>query len=170
MLALARIFVFIVTATFLIGNIPLFSVCSEISSNGIVTAATDKLEYHSGEVIRIVFTNNSHESVFSHIRSLTPVFCIKYIEKKNTDEHWQRLYAQCRFPDCNYEIDAPGEIKPGESETLEWKPLVFTDGTTTAVLPDPGVYRLAISYEDYRKSKWQSVASNTFTLNSGRKK
>ncbi|MBU0961742.1 MAG: hypothetical protein KKH60_09435, partial [Proteobacteria bacterium] len=77
MLALARIFVFIVTATFLIGNIPLFSVCSEISSNGIVTAATDKLEYHSGEVIRIVFTNNSHESVFSHIRSLTPVFCIK---------------------------------------------------------------------------------------------
>lgn len=169
MLTLKRNFFFIMTIFFLVGNISIFSVYAEHSSNDI-TASTDKKEYQQEETIRIFFTNNLRESIFSHIRSLTPLFCIQYIEKQLTDNHWEKLYAQCQFPDCTYEIDAPGEIKAGESETLEWNALVFIDGTTTSVLLDPGVYRLAISYEDYQKSKWRSVSTNPFTIHSGRKK
>lgn len=155
--------------TFIVGGISILSACAENSGNG-VAVSTDKLEYQQGEVIRVVFTNNLVESIFSHIRSLTPVFCIKHIETKNTNEQWERLYAQCQFPNCTYEIDAAGEIKPGESVALEWKPLVFADGTAKTILPEPGVYRLAISYEEYQKKKWQSVYTNTFTINSGRRK
>lgn len=156
-------------AVFIVGGLSISTACAENFSNG-VTVSTDKLEYQQGEVIRVVITNNLRQSIFSHIRSLTPVFGIKHIEKKNTNEHWERLYAQCQFPHCTYEIDAPGEIKPGENEAMEWKQLVFVDGTAKTALPEPGVYRLAISYEEYQKTKWQSVLTNTFTINQGRRK
>jgi len=169
MLALIRNLLFFMAVTFIVGGIAIFSACAENSSNGVVVS-TDKLEYQQGEVIRIVLTNNLRGSVFSHIRSLTPVFCIKHIEKKITDEQWEKLYAQCQFPNCTYEIDPPGEIKPGESVTLEWKPLVFVDGTAKTALPEFGVYRLSITYEGYQKEKWQFIYTNTFAISSGRKK
>ncbi|MDW7772331.1 MAG: hypothetical protein SCH71_05500 [Desulfobulbaceae bacterium] len=154
-------------ATLFVVGIAVCSACAGNSGNGIAVA-TDKHEYQQGEGIRIVFTNNSPESVFSHIRSLTPAFSIQHIEKKNTIEQWEKLYVQCQYPHCTYEIDAPGEIKAGESAALEWEPLVFVNGTPQTVLPEPGVYRLAISYEDNLKKKWLTAYTNIFSINSGR--
>lgn len=158
---------FIVMATFFVVGIAVLAACAGNSGNGIAVA-TDKHEYQQGEGIRIVFTNNSPESVFSHIRSLTPVFSIQHIEKKNTSGQWEKLHAQCQYPNCTYEIDAPGEIKAGEIAELVWEPLVFVNGTPQTVLPESGVYRLAISYEDSLKKKWLTVYTNTFLINSGR--
>ena len=143
---------------------------AENISNGVVTVSTDKLEYQQMSTVGIVLTNNSGESIFSHVRSLTPLFCIKYIEKKTTEDQWEKLHAQCQFPNCTFEIDAPAEIKDGESVPQEWKPLVFIDGSTKTALLDPGVYRLVILYEDYQRKKWQTVYTNTFVIKSGRKK
>ena len=164
MLALIRNLAFIMLTSFIVGGIPIFSVYAENPVNGVVVS-TDKLEYQQGEVISIILKNNFRKSVFSHIRSLTPVFCIKNIEKKITDEQWKKLYAQCQFPNCTYEIDPPGEIKSGESVTLEWNPLVFVDGAAKTALPDLGMYRLAISYQECQKEKWQFVYTNTFAIN-----
>ena len=44
-----------------------------------ITVMTDKGDYRRGEVIRIILRNNLGESIFSHIRSGTPVFCIKHL-------------------------------------------------------------------------------------------
>jgi len=129
-----------------------------------VNVNTDEAEYKRGESIKIILTNNLGQSIFSHIRSGTPVFCIKYIEKKTTTGEWERLYAQCQFPHCTADIDAPGEIKPGEKETIDWKPLVFVNGTSGTVIAGFGLYRLLISYEDCQKTKWESVYTNEFTI------
>jgi len=134
------------------------------STNTGVSVNTDKIEYKGGESIKIILTNNLGQSIFSHIRSGTPVFCIKHIEKKTTTGEWERLYAQCQFPHCTADIDAPGEIKPDETETMDWNPLVFVNGTSETVIAEPGLYRLLISYEDYQKTKWESVYTNEFTI------
>jgi hypothetical protein len=61
-------------------------------------------------------------------------------------------------------VDAPGEIRPGETEVLNWNPLVFVNGTSQSVLSEAGVYRLSISYEDAEKKDWKSVYTNEFTI------
>jgi hypothetical protein len=129
-----------------------------------ITVVTDKSEYKQGETINITLINNLEESIFSHIRSGTPVFCIQHIEIRTPTGQQEKLYAQCQYPYCTNDIDAPGEIKSGESETFIWKPLVYVDGTLETVLPRPGLYRLLISYEDNKKTKWESVYSNQFTI------
>jgi hypothetical protein len=133
-------------------------------TNTGLTVITDKMEYERGEAIKITLTNNLGESIFSHIHSGTPVFCIKHVEKRNQAGQWERLYAQCQPPYCVYDIDAPGEIKPGETAILDWKPLVFVNGTSEAVAPEPGLYRLLISYQDCSKTRWKSVNTNEFTI------
>ena len=157
------------TATFIVEGFAIYSAYAENFCNG-VSVSTDKPEYEQGEAVKINISNKLRESIFSHIRSMTPVFCIKHIEKRTTKGQWEKLYAQCQFPNCIYEIDPPGEIKPGENETLEWKPLVFVDGTAKTALPVPGVYRLAIAYMEHQKKKWQSVYTNTFAIRSRRRK
>jgi hypothetical protein len=129
-----------------------------------VTVVTDKLEYKRGETINITLINNFEESIFSHIGSGTPVFCIKHIEIRTPTGQQERLFAQCQYPHCTSDIDAPGEIKSGESETFVWEPLVFVEGTSETVLPRPGLYRLLISYEDNKKTKWETVSTNQFTI------
>ena len=142
----------------------LISPAPAAENGAVVTAATDKLAYRQGETIQITFTNNSAESIFSHIRSGTPVFCIEHIEFTAPGEQPEKLFSHCQYPHCTYDIDAPGEIKSGESEVFGWKPLVFIGGTSETALPEPGTYRLAIAYEGSAKLKWESVYTNQFTL------
>jgi len=137
---------------------------SALSDGPRITVMTDKVDYRRGEVIRIILRNNLGNSIFSHIRSGTPVFCIKHLERKTKGGDWTTLYAQCQPPHCQDDVDAPGEIKPGESEVLNWNPLVFVNGTSQSVLPEAGAYRLSISYEDAEKKDWKSAYTNEFTI------
>ncbi len=136
-----------------------------VLSNGIrIAVMTDKVDYRRGEVITIILKNNLGHSIFSHIRSGTPVFCIKHLERKTEGGEWTPLYAQCQPPQCRYDADAPGEIKPGESEALNWNPRVFVNGTSQSALPEAGAYRLSISYEDAEKKNWKLAYTNEFTI------
>jgi len=129
-----------------------------------ITVSTDKANYKQNEKIKITITNNLEMSIFSHIRSQTPVFCIEYIEKKHVDGQWDKLFARCQAPHCTYDTDVPGEIKPGENETMVWSPLIFMNGTSETIQPAPGLYRLSVRYEDYQKTEWKSVYTSQFTI------
>jgi hypothetical protein len=149
----------------LVSPIVILASFESILSNGPrITVMTDKVDYRPGEPIKIILTNNLGDSIFSHIRSGTPVFCIKHLERNTKGGEWTTLYAQCQAPHCQYDVDAPGEIKTGESEILNWNPLVFVNGTSRSVLPKTGVYRLSISYEDAEKENWKSAYTNEFTI------
>jgi len=135
--------------------------CAEIN----IRVITDKANYKQGDQIKISMTNNSGANIFSHIRSGTPAFCIEYIEKKNSDGSWEKLFAQCKPPHCIYDIDAPGEIKLGETAVMIWTPLLFINGTSKTMQPEPGLYRLSILYEDCKKTEWRTIYTNQFTIN-----
>lgn len=134
----------------------------EPSKDVIIT--TDKTEYKQGEIVKITITNNLKESIYSQIGGNTPVFGIEYIERKRLNGTWEKLFAQCRYPHCIYKIAPAQEIKPGQSETFEWKPLIFINGTSETKQAGPGRYRLLISYLDYQKTEWRSVYSNEFII------
>jgi len=130
-----------------------------------VHAATNKAEYKQGERIGVTLTNNSDKVILSHINSGTPVFCIEYVERKTTAGNWERSFAQCKPPDCRYDLDAPGEIRAGESATFEWEPLIYPSGTLEALPAATGLYRLSILYEDYEKTAWKSTYTGEFRIN-----
>jgi len=152
-----------------VGCIAIIDTHAENSWNKL-TVSTDKPRYQQEEKIKITFENNLQESVFSHIRSLTPIYCIKHIEKQINGAQWVRLYAQCQFPNCTYEIDRPGELKPGENASFEWTPRQFIRGTAETALLEPGIYRLAITYQNHLRNKWEVTYTNNFTIHSGREK
>ena len=134
------------------------------SNNTAVTVITDKMKYERGEVVKVILTNNLGQSIFSHMRSGTPVFCIAHIERKTQAGNWENLYAQCQYPHCIYDIDVPGEIKPGENATMVWQSVEFVNGTAVSAPLRPGIYRLLISYEDHLKTEWKSAYTNEFTI------
>lgn len=137
---------------------------SGVSLNRGVNVITDKMKYERGENIKVILTNNLGQSIFSHIRSGTPVFCIAHIERKTQAGNWENLYAQCQYPHCSYDIDVPGKIKPGENATMVWQPVKFVNGTSESAPLGPGIYRLLISYEDHLKTEWKSAYTNEFTI------
>lgn len=130
-----------------------------------VTITTDKTEYEQGELIKITIRNDLSESIFSH----TDVFCIEYIERKTSEGNWEKLFAQCQYPHCLYKIGGPKEIKPGQSVTFEWEPLIYVNGTPDTVQMSPGIYRLKILYQ-IRKGpiserwEWKTIYSDEFTI------
>jgi len=134
-----------------------------------VTITTDKTEYKQGESVKITLKNDLKKSIFSHIGSGTPVFCIEYVERKTPAGNWEELFAQCQYPHCIYDIDAPGEIKPGQSKTLEWKPLIYIDGTLKRIQAGSGIYRLISLYQirggpSSENWEWKTTKSNEFTI------
>ncbi|MDI6603356.1 MAG: hypothetical protein QME57_04625 [Patescibacteria group bacterium] len=121
------------------------------------------------KLLRITIRNNLDESIFSHAASISPVFSIKHIERKKTNGSWEKLFAHCQYPHCMYKIDIPREIKPNQSVTFEWKPLIYINGTRKTVQVGAGVYRLEILYQIRRGStskswEWKTVYSNEFTI------
>lgn len=134
-----------------------------------IIVTTDKNEYKHGEVIKITLKNELSESVFSHIGSQTPVFSIDRIERKKSGEDWDKLFAQCQYPHCVYDIDGPSEIKPNQYVSFEWNPLIYIDGTNNNIQTKPGTYRLLVTYQirkDYLSKNWEwlKVYSNEFVI------
>jgi len=132
--------------------------------SGKVTATTNKIEYRQNETINITIFNGLNVSIFSHSASFTPDFCIENIEKK-TSEGWQSFFVHCQ--DCKYDIDAPGEIKSGQSASFEWRSRIWITGNYSKL--EPGVYRLVIYYQIREGNlsetwAWQTVYSNEFII------
>lgn len=114
-----------------------------------VTITTDKAEYEQGETVKITLKNNLKESIFSHIGSGTPIFCIEYVERKTARGNWEKLLAQGQYPYVlsSKPRDVPKEIKPGQSAIFEWwKPSIFINETSKSIQAGPGIYRLVILY------------------------
>jgi hypothetical protein len=136
---------------------------SEAPSSGI-SVMTDRLEYRQGEVIKVTIINDTDGCILSHIHSLTPVFSIEYVERKNPDGSWQQLFAYCQPPKCEYDIDAPGKITHGETASFEWHPQIYIEGGPDAEQLAAGTYRLATLYQECAKAEWKSVRTNEFTI------
>ena len=156
----------IISTIILLGNVLFIYACNDSVENEnpqkYILVQTDKTEYYEGEIIVITLYNNSKESIFSHIGSGTPVFCIKNVEKKQKKGIWKKYFAQSQSNEVHRDIDGPNEIKPGQSVSLEWKPLIFSGNSLESIIPSIGRYRLSILYEDYKKTKWMSIYSNEF--------
>ena len=136
----------------------------ESGDNSKITACTDKTRYTSSNKIKITITNNSKEEIYSHAGSGTPLFSIKNICRKGLDGNWETLSAQCTFPECMTDSDAPKAIKPGQQVTMTWDPMIFNEGSSKLVPPGSGKYRLIILYEDYQKKNWKTIQSNIFNI------
>lgn len=155
-----------VVVTVLLILVCLMISCIKIEDNdSAISVITNKQAYLQGEVIEVTLTNDTNECIESHIRSLTPVFSIEYVEKKDSSNSWQQLFAQCQPPYCEYDIDPPGKIEAGEVVSFEWYPLVYIGGGPETEQLAVGTYRLSITYQDCSKTNWTSVRSNEFTIN-----
>ncbi|MBU0468198.1 MAG: hypothetical protein KKD07_04845 [Candidatus Omnitrophica bacterium] len=133
------------------------------------TIKSDKEFYEVGEVIKITLTNDLSENIFSHIGSLTPVFAVDNIGKKDPGGNWVKLFAQCQYPHCMWDIDGPAEIGPRQSVSFEWNPLIYIDGTDKYSQARTGIYRLLILYQIRKDAssenwEWLKVYSNDFTI------
>ncbi|MFA5157194.1 MAG: hypothetical protein WC532_07415 [Candidatus Omnitrophota bacterium] len=133
------------------------------------TVTTDKLEYSQGESVKITLKNNSTQSIFSHIGGTSSGFGIRYAEKKTSSGNWEKLFTYCQYPHCIRDIGPPEEMKSGESNTYEWDPLIYIDGTEKSIKADPGTYRLVVSYQIRNSAssedwKWLTVNSNEFII------
>lgn len=142
----------------------LFCFASADSSLPKPAANTDRQVYTSGEIIRITLANHLSRSIYSHIRSATPVFCIQFVERRTSAGVWEQLFAQCQPPRCTFDTDIPGEIKPGEAVSMNWNPTVYRQGSADALRPPTGVYRLSILYQDCNRTEWQTVYTNEFSI------
>jgi len=136
--------------------------------SGKVTVTTNKSEYGQNETITITLYNGLNISVYSHAASISTTFCIESIEKKRSDE-WESFFAVGQWPECDYDIDVPAEIKSGESVSFDWEPLIWISGCNNFTRAEPGVYRLVISYQIREGNlsenwAWQLVYSNEFTI------
>jgi len=136
--------------------------------SGIVTVTTNKTEYKQNETINITIYNGLNVSIYSHAACISTTFCIESIEKKISDG-WQSFFAVGQWPECEYDIDFPAEIKSGESVSFDWEPLIWMSGCNNFTRAEPGVYRLVISYQIREGNlsenwAWQSVYSNEFTI------
>jgi len=144
---------------------------STIAFAGEVEVALDKAHYFKGEQVKITLTNNTEDSIYSVVQSLTPAFGIQSFEFEKTPNVWERVPLRCEWPDCSTDFDEPGEIKMGKSAVFTWEPKVFkgiNDGLKYA-LPKPGNYRLTVSYQLRQgddSSKWtqHTVRSGEFSL------
>ena len=134
-----------------------------------VTVATERTEYKEGQNIKVIMTNNLKTSIFSHAGSATPFFSIRNIEKKNANRAWKKLFAQCQYPDCVYDIDSPDEIKPGNSQSFVWEPLIYINGRSKSIPADAGTYCLDILYQvkgdpSPDKWEWKTARTNEFAI------
>ncbi|GEM_PF-2024329 len=137
-----------------------------------ITVSTELAKYSQTEVIKVSLFNGLKRSVFSHAGGPASLFSINKIERKNQSGTWDKLTAQCQYPNCVFDLDAPVEIKPGTTAMFGWKPLEYPEGKEEAVLLKPGVYRLLMNYQ-FRPGKttenwnWITTYSNEFTITGG---
>lgn len=134
-----------------------------------ITVSTELTKYSQTEVIKVSFFNGLNRSVFSHAGGPASLFSINKIERKNQNGTWDKLAAQCQYPNCVFDLDAPLEIKPRVTAIFGWKPAEYPEGKEEAVLLKPGAYRLLVNYQ-LRPGKatenwnWITTYSNEFAI------
>jgi len=144
---------------------------SSIAYAGEVEVTLDKAHYFRGEQVKITLTNNTDDSIYSVIQSLTPAFGIQSFEFEKSPNVWEKVPLRCEWPDCDTDFDVPAEIKAGKAVEFSWEPRVFKgiqDGLRYAS-PEPGNYRLTLSYQlrqgnDSEKWIQHTVRSSKFTF------
>lgn len=132
-----------------------------------VDVFTDKTEYRQGETINITLKNNLDESIFSHFGNNDSVFSIECIERKTPDGIWEKLFVWDHS--VVYDMGPPVEIRPDESGTYLWKPLIYTNDHSDEVQAGPGTYKLKVYYQIRKGSsskdwKWLTAYSNEFII------
>ncbi|MFA5973837.1 MAG: hypothetical protein WC780_15915 [Lentimicrobiaceae bacterium] len=154
---------YIIPLGLLAGMFSFITISGSKDNDGVI-AQTNKLEYAQSETITITVTNYLKEDIYSAIGSGTPVYAIKYVQRKICGNKWEDNFAQCKYPNCKIDIDAPQAVKPGESKSMEWNPLLFVDGTSKSVQAGSGKYRLVILYTSADRKEWKTIYSNSFVI------
>ena len=129
-----------------------------------VIVKTSKKEYSVTETIEVSFFNNTLDSVFSHIGSYTPVYAIRYLERKDCENNWKQYFAQCQHPNCVIDIDFPVLVKPKQKISFKWEPIIFINGSINHKKIKTGLYRIQFQYLNAEKTKWQTTYSNEFII------
>jgi hypothetical protein len=129
-----------------------------------VIVKTNKNEYSISETIEVSFFNNTLDSVFSHIGSYTPLYAIRYLERKNCENDWKQYFVQCQYPNCVIDIDFPVIIKPKQTISFKWEPIIFINGSIKHEKIKTGRYRIQLHYLNSEKIIWQTTYSNEFTI------
>ena len=132
-----------------------------------VVVETDKGLYHQGDQIKIRVKNNSPESIFSIAASLTPVFSIDSVERKNKNGEFEKLSIRCEWPECDSDFDGPAEIKPGQDVVFKWEPLVYFQKKYHPI--EEGVYRIIVGWQvrrdgDSHKWTWEKSRTKEFSV------
>lgn len=129
-----------------------------------VIVKTNKKEYSVSEIIEVSFFNNTIDSVFSHIGSYTPVYAINYVERKDRKSNWKQFFAQCQYPTCLVDIDIPVIVKPKQTISFKWEPIIFINGSAKYRKLKKGLYRIQLLYQIPEKTKWKTTYSNEFII------
>jgi hypothetical protein len=141
--------------------------------SGKVTITTNKSEYGQNETINITLYNGLNVSIYSYIAGSAQGYFIEQVEKK-TQKGWlayRPVYLE------SY-VAYMGEVKPGESFSFEWEPLIWVNGTYSNDYVyeesklEPGIYRISSTpvTSDYfvvdpvENNSWRTVYSNEFTI------
>jgi len=126
-----------------------------------IKVTTDKEFYLSTDLVKITIKNNIDKSIFMHINT----FCINHIGSYDGE----KFSAYCDYPDCVYDMDAPDEIKPGESVEFMWQLRYYNRTKKEMADLIPGDYCLVTSYQiregdESVRWKWLLQNSNKFTI------
>jgi len=141
--------------------------------SGKVTITTNKSEYGQNETINITLYNGLNVSIYSYMAGSPHEYFIERVEKK-TSLGWlvyRPVYSE------SYAAYM-GEVKPGQSFSFEWEPLIWVNGTYSnnyvynSSKLEPGVYRISSTpvTSDYfgvdpvENNTWQTIYSNEFTI------
>lgn len=133
------------------------------SSAAGVTVKTVQDTYAAGQPVAIVLTNGSGGSVYSLAKSGAPAMAVRNLEIKNPRGIWDAFFLKSRKGN-DADFEAAGELRPGESVTFSWTPLVIEGGKEIPAAP--GRYRLTVIYHAGKgpSRAFGTAKSNEFTL------
>jgi len=140
----------------------LFLALSPACAAGVtVKTATDTCK--AGQPVAIVLTNGSGESIYSLAKSDSPGRAVRNLEIKNPRGIWDAFFLKSRKGN-DADFERAGELKPGESATFSWTPLVLEGGRELPAAP--GRYRITVIYHASQGPSrvFGTAKSNEFTI------
>jgi len=138
-----------------------------LSTNKEVTILTDKKEYRSSEVVKIIIKNNSNEKIFIWM----PEFCNLRLQKYDNNE-WntiEGLFPRCCG--CGVHCESLVNIvNPGKELKVEWDQVVdwCEDTIYKRQNVSQGKYRFIFGYSENKKNLYDGIVriipSNSFVI------
>jgi len=128
-----------------------------------VTVKTAADTCKAGQPVTIILTNGSGESVYSLAKSGAPAMAVRNLEIKNPRGIWDAFFLKSR-KGSDADFEKAGELKPGESVTFSWTPLVMEGGKELPAVP--GRYRITVIYHAVKGPfrTFGTAKSNEFTI------